>query len=289
MNRVALGTVLALGLSTSVARAQEPEPPSHIHELAFDLRADLPITLIGASAWITSEILKGYLAPASCRWCDRADDGTDTLNALDAALRGPLGSRSAQRAANMASNVTGFGLGPALAFGLDAVAVAVEHGSAEDWAVDALVIAESAMVAADLNQLVKFAVGRERPFVHVLGADDKDDTEQPSDNNLSFFSGHTTLGFSLAVSSGMVASLRGYRMAPVIWASGVSAAAITGWLRIAADKHYFTDVLTGMLVGSGIGVLVPYLHRPSAAAAEVSGVYASAARAGGTFGFKGSF
>jgi membrane-associated phospholipid phosphatase len=41
-------------------------------------------------------------------------------------------------------------------------------------------------------------------------------------------------------------------------------AALTGYLRIAADKHYFTDVLVGAIVGSAIGVAVPYFaHRPS--------------------------
>ena len=40
--------------------------------------------------------------------------------------------------------------------------------------------------------------------------------------------------------------------------------ATTGaYLRIAADRHYATDVLTGSAVGSAIGFSVPYLaHRP---------------------------
>ncbi|MDB4987793.1 MAG: hypothetical protein JWN04_2971, partial [Myxococcaceae bacterium] len=48
--------------------------------------------------------------------------------------------------------------------------------------------------------------------------------------------------------------------APLIWALGVPLAALTGYLRLAADKHYFTDVLTGALVGSAVGFLVPWLH-----------------------------
>jgi hypothetical protein len=33
---------------------------------------------------LSSELLfKEYLAPATCRWCDRAPDGTDRLNRLD--------------------------------------------------------------------------------------------------------------------------------------------------------------------------------------------------------------
>jgi membrane-associated phospholipid phosphatase len=39
-------------------------------------------------------------------------------------------------------------------------------------------------------------------------------------------------------------------------------AAATGYLRIAADRHYFTDVLAGAALGAGAGLTVPYLmHR----------------------------
>jgi membrane-associated phospholipid phosphatase len=70
------------------------------------------------------------------------------------------------------------------------------------------------------------------------------------------------------VSTATVASMRHYRWAPVIWAVGLLGAATVGYLRIAADQHYFTDVLVGAVAGSSIGFAVPYgLHRgPSALA-----------------------
>ena len=45
-------------------------------------------------------------------------------------------------------------------------------------------------------------------------------------------------------------------------ASGLSMAAFTGYLRIAADKHYLSDVLTGAIVGSAVGFVVPYFLHP---------------------------
>jgi len=82
------------------------------------------------------------------------------------------------------------------------------------------------------------------------------------DANLSFPSGHTALGFSLATAAGTVATLRGYRHAPYVWGAGMAVAAFTGYLRLAADKHYASDVLVGALVGSLVGWAVPYLlHR----------------------------
>ena len=44
-----------------------------------------------------------------------------------------------------------------------------------------------------------------------------------------------------------------------MWAGGFTLAAVTGYLRIAADKHYFTDVLTGAGIGVLGGLLVPPL------------------------------
>jgi membrane-associated phospholipid phosphatase len=44
---------------------------------------------------------------------------------------------------------------------------------------------------------------------------------------------------------------------------GLPLAAATGYLRVAADRHYFTDVVGGMLVGAIVGVGIPLLfHRP---------------------------
>jgi membrane-associated phospholipid phosphatase len=102
-------------------------------------------------------------------------------------------------------------------------------------------------------------VGRERPFVHELPLDQKELTSQPADNNLSFFSGHSSEAFALASASGTVATMRGYRWAPVVWSVGGVVAAVTAYLRIAADKHWLTDVLAGAVLGAGIGFALPYV------------------------------
>jgi len=253
-------------------------------ELRHDVRVDLPILVTGAVGWVATELAKDGLAPDACRWCDRDETGNDTLNALDAGARDGL-RWSDTGAADAVSNVTAFGLAPLGAFGLVALA-AWDEDALEGWPVDALIIAQTVAIAADVNQLVKFAVGRERPFVHALPASEKPRTAKPSDNDLSFYSGHTSLVFSLAAASGTVASMRGYRMAPWIWASGMTVAATTGYLRIAADKHYLTDVLTGAALGTALGVALPYVfHGPtSTMSASVSG-QASSRSAAIQFGF----
>jgi len=257
------------------ARPALADPPSAPHpDLRHDTAADLVITGAGGILWISSELLKAQLGPSACRWCDRHADGSDALNAVDATTRDAL-RWSNPSTADALSYGTGFVLAPIAAFGLDAVA-AGHDGRADGFAVDAMVILEAAVIAADVNQIVKFSAGRERPFVHALPPDAKSRTSQPSDNNVSFFSGHTTLAFSLATASGTVASMRGYRLAPLVWGVGMGFAATTGYLRIAGDKHYLTDVVTAAIVGSGIGFAVPYLfHAPRAESSPVAGVASS--------------
>ena len=55
--------------------------------------------------------------------------------------------------------------------------------------------------------------------------------------------------------------------------------ATTGYLRIAANQHYFTDVLTGAVVGTGVGLAVPYtLHRRAVRPSSASALDSDSAR-----------
>ena len=132
-----------------------------------------------------------------------------------------------------------------------------------DFFMDSAVIAEATVLAADFNQAAKFLVARERPFVHALNPADKGTTSAPADNNTSFYSAHASTSMALAVSMAEVASLRKYEWAPVAWVTLPALSLFTGYLRIAADKHYFTDVTTGAAMGALFGYLVPHLfHSP---------------------------
>ena len=81
------------------------------------------------------------------------------------------------------------------------------------------------------------------------------------DSRLSFWSGHASIAFSAAAAGGSVAQRRGYAGWPWVYAVGFGAAATTGYLRIAADQHWLTDVLAGAVVGTAVGFAVPWLHR----------------------------
>jgi membrane-associated phospholipid phosphatase len=256
-------------------------------EIEVDRTVSLAFTVGGGLAWMLSEsVLKGNLAPSSCRWCDG-----DDLNAVDRGVRNALRWDDPRLAVNL-SNVAGYGGMPVLTMGLLALSGWRDERAGAEIIDDELVVMESLVGAALVNQGVKFLVGRERPFVRALPAGEKGSTADPHDNNLSFYSGHTSLTFSIAVASGTVASLRGYRGAPLVWTTGLVLAGTTGYLRIAGDKHYFTDVLTGAVVGSFVGFAVPYwLHRgrSSAGGEPASVVFGAGWQGGPLVSWSGTF
>ena len=233
--------------------------PSSAHAQPRPLRWDAPVefsvTLAGAALWLTSVALHPVLAPGACRWCD--------ADAVDIGAREALVWRR-PALADEASNVTA-----------DAGCVKCGGRSASmrsrpptTSASGGVVhrrggyILEATVLALDLDEVTKLLVARERPYLH----EPRPDGPRPrsSEDFLSFFSGHATEAFALASASGTVASMRGYRWAPAVWGMGESLAAATGYLRIAADRHWLTDVLVGLAVGVGVGIAVPLLfHSPA--------------------------
>jgi len=253
-----LGIVAAVAASVpAVVRAEIADDRGG---LRYDFVVDGVVTGVGFAFWAGTELAKRPLLPSVCRWCD--------ANAFDSGARTSLAWDNAN-AAIIASNVGAFGLVPLAGLGMTAVA-ARHDGRLPEMLGNALIVAESVALAGDLSQIVKFAAVRERPFVHALPADQKPLTDSPTDNNVSFYSSHSSFAFALAVSSGTIASMRRYRLAPAVWAAGLVAAASVGYLRIAADKHYLTDVLVGAGMGSAFGWAVPYLFHRTGTALAVS-------------------
>lgn len=256
----ACSIVIAAAVLTVTTAARAEPAQAQIH---FDPGLDVTVTLYAGSAWIVSELDKRNFAPDACRWC--------SVDSLDASVRRALVWKNTETAAGL-SNIAVFGLAPVSALGLSALAAWHDHRQSNIPS-DSILILEASLLAMDLNQMTKFLAGRERPYLHdqnptVLAA-----KPDPHDGNLSFFSGHTTAAFALAAASGTVASMRKYRWAPWVWAQGLAIGVASGYLRIAADRHYLTDVITGALMGTAVGVAVPFLHRPgqSVAVTPVAG------------------
>ncbi|MBS1122068.1 MAG: hypothetical protein H6Q90_4296 [Deltaproteobacteria bacterium] len=221
---------------------------AHANPVGEKKRKTRTIAILGGGLlYATSELaVKDQLSPDHCRWCEPPN--------LDATIRDKL-VWSDVALAHKLSNLTGYAGAPVLAVGLLVIASSdVQDSRLMTLADDVIPVAESAVYTQLLTQIVKFSVGRQRPYAHFTT-----DFTPGNDDNLSFISGHSSLTFSIAVSAGMVAHRRGYKLEPVIWASGLTLAALTAYLRIAADRHYFTDVLAGSAVGVAGGYLIPRL------------------------------
>jgi membrane-associated phospholipid phosphatase len=244
------GAALALTtLGPSPARAED----STAHELHYNLTYDVAAILGSAAIVLGTEYFK-IVKPQRCRWCDR-DGGDESLNGLDRWARNTMRWED-PRDAQFASGVTAFLLEPAAAT-LEMIAASTTDQATRAFPVDFLIITEAVAVNTLVNQMTKIAFARERPFVHAMPAEERLKTALPSDNNVSFYSGHTSLSFTLAAAAGTVAALRGYRLMPLVWSTLMPLAVATGYLRIAADRHYFSDVVTGAVIGTAIGVLLP--------------------------------
>lgn len=253
---------LVLGLAVSrPAFAEEPATPpvprgttggagAAPADIGYRYAVDVPITVGAVGFWVLTEVNKPHLAPATCRDCEPGP--------VDARARSAV-VWSDPEPARITSDVLVFGVAP-LTAATSAYLMARADGQEDQAVEDILMIAEAAGIAAALNQTTKFLAARERPFVDALPAAARARTDDPADNNLSFFSGHTTMAFALTAATATVARLRRYEHADWAWAVGLPVAFATGYLRMAGDKHYLTDVLTGALVGTAVGWAVPTLH-----------------------------
>jgi membrane-associated phospholipid phosphatase len=245
-------------------------------DLRWDPAVDGTVLAVGGAALVTTELLKPVLAPAECRWCE--------VDGFDLHVRNALVWADTS-AADVASGVIAFGAAPVSA--VLTLGLASDHDGvfSRNFAADLVMTGEATVLAMDLDQLTKFLTGRQRPFVHA----ESPAVARPAqpDDNLSFFSGHTTATFALAAAAGTVATMRRYRWAPLTWVAGGALALATGYLRIAADKHWLTDVATGMAVGAGAGIAVPWVfHRPeSAMDSGISGVRISPTLGGAAIWF----
>ena len=231
---------LTLLASAMPSRADEPRP--------LDVSWTVDGTITGAAlvVWGGSALAKNSLAPPSCRWC--------SANSLDTSVRNAVVWSNTRTAATL-SDLLQFGVPVGVAT-YDVLA-ARGSGSLAEPAKDLLVIAEAIAIAGVLTQTAKYTFARVRPYAFFGHSD------TARDDHLSFWSGHTSVTFSAAAAGGTVARIRGYAGWEWVYALGLTAAAATGYFRMAADKHWLTDVLAGAVVGTGTGILVPWLHRPS--------------------------
>lgn len=251
----ALAVSLALAFAQDARGDERPPPP---RPLRLALAVDLTATAALAGVAMATAAFGDALLPAGCRVCDAPSGGK---GGLDGAARDAL-ARKDPGPARTASDVVGFGVAPALALSLGMLAAA-DRDAIGAVPVDALLIAEATSAAMAVDGMLGLGLAREKPRLSYLDAETRERTARGPDGLASLPSSHVTLAFALAASSGTIAEMRGYRLAPLVWGAGAAGAVLTAYLRIAADEAWLTDTLAGAGLGAAVGILVPYVfHRP---------------------------
>jgi membrane-associated phospholipid phosphatase len=209
--------------------------------LTVDLGTAAAVTGTELGLISLSVAFKDQLVASTCRWCDPPQ--------LDLWARDQLRWHDT-KAASTASDALQL-LIPAGAAAT--LWIQAAPSGKREVAEDLVVLAESASTAILLTQGAKFAVGRLRPDAWARG------TIESPDDKVSFWSGHTSFAFSTAAAATQIARMRGRPGWKWLAAATFGAAALTGYLRIAADRHWLTDVATGAAVGTATGLVIPLL------------------------------
>lgn len=240
--RIRAGLILLLLLASSEANAE----PWYRGKYGKNRVTHLALTVgLGLTYLASATVLVDGLSPDNCRWCEPPG--------FDSSARDALVWNNTDRA-NTYSNVSAFVVSPLVGIGL---LIASEYDASPARLIDDLLpVGETIVMGQVLTNIVKFSVGRQRPYARYGTRSDV-----THEDNLSFWSGHSALAFGLTTSAGLVAHWRGYATEPYIWGAGIALSLTTEYLRIAADRHYLSDVVIGGLVGVGSGLLVPRLMR----------------------------
>lgn len=141
-----------------------------------------------------------------------------------------------------------------------------------DFAGYTMMYAQALAIQNGLNFLARSAQIWPRPYIYATEGEGRGKAAEASGEAYgSFFSGHASAAFTTAVFTADLFS----EMFPasaykgVVWASSLSLATFVCALRVAAGKHYPTDVAAGAVVGAAVSVLVLELHRSHAESVSV--------------------
>lgn len=186
--------------------------------------------------------------------------------------------RSFDDNASMRSNIV---LYSAVGFALaDPIWNGLAHNNAQVFLVDAFMYAEGVGITLALTNLAKIAVRRPRPRAYQeqqrlydenpacasSSAAACDITE--TDSALSFVSGHASTVATISATATYLSWARAPKGSWKPWLTMSIGLAATAWVsmeRVLSGAHFPTDVIAGAMIGYGVGILVPHIHREQTA------------------------
>jgi membrane-associated phospholipid phosphatase len=128
------------------------------------------------------------------------------------------------------------------------------------FATDVVILGEAYTLSSALDLFVRSLRVHPRPYVYGTEAPLSD--RQSGEASGSFYSGHASAAFLAATYLSYTYPLRHpeFKGEAWLWAGSLGAAAAVASLRVAAGKHFPSDVVVGAAAGVAFGWLLPRLH-----------------------------
>ena len=257
LTRAALADEPAAPVATSPPTADRARAPEIVWDPAYSRfdTADYAVSLAGAAASLAGAIIP----PRSTHWTGGILFDERVRDALRLSTYGARAT--ARDASDLLLSVT-----VTYPFLIDALIVTYWHRNSEDVAKQmTLIDLEALAVSSAFQGISTVLTSRERPYGRTCGSSDLPQDTINCDSSgryRSFFSGHTSLTFTVAGLTCMHhenLSLYGGGAADAIpCVAGLLAAGATGVLRVVSDQHYMSDVVVGALVGTASGIGIPW-------------------------------
>ena len=237
-----------------------PQAPAQEINYEWFGKKDIPLLSVGAAGTVTSLVLRNQNVPLMLEEVN--DLNAEGLLALERNATDNY-SLSYQRASDVF-------LTTSYAFPLSAL---LFPKARQNFGMITIMMAESIMLNEMFTGITKNLVNRPRPYAY--NAELTDDIRTEGDNNLSFFSGHTSYTAMFSFFSAQVLddyidnpTTRGF-----VWAGAIIWPAATGYFRYAGGKHFITDVVVGYAVGAAIGYFIPRLHEVESEETSLDGFH----------------
>lgn len=243
------GFVVFAPLVAIVYTVAAPEPAP----FSFSPARETALLATGLAGHLIGDYRLKRLAPARPGELDRGD-----LSPLDRWNAGTWNPR-----ADAASDLLAWGIGGGMIW-VDTWHLARGEASRRPLLEDALILAQAYAWNSAINLNVRAARVHPRPFVYGTAAPESERSEGQAAGG--FYSGHASAAFLGAVYLASVYPLRHpeFGHAGWLWTGSLTAAAGAAALRVAAGKHFPSDVIAGAAMGSLIGLGFVQLHREDA-------------------------
>ncbi len=146
------------------------------------------------------------------------------------------------------------------------LAMALLYSPSKDLLQPVALMGESLALTTGLTDMMKVLVHRPRPYAY--NPDLPVELRSAPEAYVSFWSGHTatTAAATFTCADIVQHSDASATTKTITWVSAATLPAVVGFYRVRAGQHFPSDVIVGYLVGAGIGMAVPYIHRLGARA-----------------------